>query len=299
MDIIKASGEEEKFEKEKVFQSLRRAGAGPRLAAEICQRVAKVFKPGMSTNDIFEQTLNFLEKENSILAARYNLKKAIMELGPTGFPFERFVAEILKEYGYETKVGKQVRGYCVTHEVDVIAEKGKERFMIECKYHNSHGIKSDLKVALYTYARFLDIKMAWEKIPGRKCFFHQGCPVKYSSKKKESFIDKCTFNGAWLTTNTKCTSQAIRFARCQGLKIISWRYPSGGSLNDLIENRGLYPITILPSLSGFLKKRFAQNNIILAKDLLRYSQNDFIKTFGIRSDLAKRIKEEVDALYSI
>jgi len=277
MDIIKASGEKEKFEEEKIFQSLKRAGADSELAQKICQRVAKYTKPGMNTDDIFEQIRVCLEKENPILAARYNLKNAIMRLGPTGFPFEKFIAEILKEYGYETKTGEQVKGYCVTHEVDVIAKKEKEHFMVECKYHNSRGIKSDIKVALYTYARFLDIKKVWEKMPGHQYFFHQ----------------------AWLVTNTKCTSQAIRFAKCQGLKIISWHYPKGESLNDLIEEKGLYPITILPSLSEFARKKLAQNNIILAKDLLRYSEQDLVKTFGIYPHLAKELREEINGLYSI
>lgn len=277
MDIIKASGEKEKFEKEKIFQSLKRAGADSELAQKICQRVSKDTKPGIKTDDIFNQTLICLQKENPILAARYNLKNAIMELGPTGFPFERFIAEILKEYGYETKIGEQVRGHCVVHEVDVIAMKGKEHFMVECKYHNNRGLKTDVKVALYTYGRFLDLKKVWEKMPGHQYFFHQ----------------------AWLVTNTKCTSQAIRFARCQGLKIISWHYPKGESLNELIDKKGLYPVTILPSLSEFAKKKLAQNNIILAKDLLRYSQDDLIKGFGIYSDLAKKLREEINSLYSI
>jgi Holliday junction resolvase len=274
--IIKASGEKEKFEKEKIFQSLKSAGASQKSAAEVCQEVAKDTKPGMNTDDIFKQVLICLQKENPILAARYNLKMAIMKLGPTGFPFEKFIAGILQEYGYKTKTGEQVRGHCVSHEVDVIAEKGKEHFMVECKYHNNRGLKSDVKVALYTYARFLDIKKAWEKLPGHQYLFHQ----------------------AWLVTNTKCTSQALRFAKCQGLKIISWHYPKGESLNELIENKGLYPITILPSLSEFAEKKLAQNNIILAKDLLKYSQDDLNNTFGIHSDLAKKLREEINGLYS-
>ena len=111
-----------------------------------------------------------------------------MGLGPTGFPFEKYIAEILKEYGYATKVGEVVKGYCVSHEVDVIAQKGKECFMIECKYHNKRGRRLDVKVAMYIYARFLDIKRAQEKIKEHKKHFHQ----------------------AWLVTNTKCTREAIR-----------------------------------------------------------------------------------------
>ena len=274
MDIIKASGEKEKFNKEKLYQSIKRARVKPKLAEKICQSVGKSIRPGMSSERILDQTTSCLQKENPILAARYNLKRAIMELGPTGFPFEKYIAEILKEYGYSTKVGRQVWGYCVNHEIDVVAQKEKKHFMIECKYHNSRGTRSDVKIVLYIYARFLDVKKAWEKIPGHKHFFHQ----------------------AWLVTNTKCTSQAIRYARCVGLKIVSWRYPKNESLEYLIEGRGLYPITVLPSLNRYAKEILAEKRLILAKDLLKYPLNYLVRVVGLQSKIAKKLQKEAQEL---
>jgi len=274
MEIIKASGEKEKFNKEKLYQSLKRAGTQPGVAEKICKEVTGTLRPGINTEEILNQTLRCLKKENPILAARYNLKRAIMELGPTGFPFERYVAEIFREYGYATKVGQMVQGYCVKHEVDVIAQKGDRHFMIECKYHNNRGIRSDVKVAMYTYARFLDIKKKWENLPSYQHFFHQG----------------------WLVTNTKCTSQAIRYAGCVGLKIISWRYPKNESLEYLIEKKGLYPITVLSGLSKYVKERLAQERIILAKDLLKYSVNDLVSLTGLRPAAIEKLQEEVKQL---
>lgn len=261
MDIVKASGEKEKFSKEKLYQSLKRAGAGQKLAEQACREVVKSIRPGMSSKKVLEQVTRCLQKKNPILAARYNLKRAIMELGPTGFPFERYVAEILKEYGFSTKVGKIVKGHCLNHEIDILAQKKNKHFMIECKYHNSRGSRSDVKVVLYTYARFLDIKK-----------------------------DR---NEAWLVTNTRCTSEAVRYSRCVGLKIISWRYPKNESLEYLIEKRGLYPITVLPSLTKYTKERLAQKRIILAKDLLKYSANDLVRMVGVSLSIAKKLKEEI------
>lgn len=274
MDIIKASGEKQKFNKRKIYQSLKRAGAKPDLAEKVSQEVARNVRPGMGTEKILDQTFRCLQKENPILAAKYNLKRAIMELGPTGFPFERYVAEILKEYGYAVKVGRIVKGYCISHEVDVIARKEKKHFMVECKYHNSRGARSDIKVALYVFARFLDVKKAWKRIKGHEKMFHQ----------------------AWLVTNTRCTSQAVRYAKCVGLRIISWRYPRNKSLERLIEEKGLYPITILPSLTRYAKERLAEKRIILAKDLLKYSVNDLVRSFGIKPKVAKKLREETKEL---
>ncbi|MBI2626298.1 MAG: restriction endonuclease [Candidatus Nealsonbacteria bacterium] len=270
MDIIKASGEKEKFDKEKFCRSLRRAGADSEAVQKICGAITKEVYPGISSREIFEKTQSFLKKDNPILAARYNLKRAIMRLGPTGFPFEKYIAGVLEEYGYTTQVGKQVMGRCVTHEVDVIAQKEGKHFMIECKYHNSGGIRSDLKVALYTYARFLDVEEEWRKIPGHKNFFHQ----------------------AWLVTNTKCTSQAIKYANCAGLKILSWRYPKGGSLENLIERKGLYPITILPSFARYAGERLAQQGIMLTKNLLQYSADSLSKRTGLKLHIIQRLQAE-------
>lgn len=276
MDIIKASGEKQKFSREKLYRSLKRAGAQPKLAEEVSKEVAKSVYPEISSEKVLEQALCCLRKENPILAARYNLKRAIMELGPTGYPFEKYVAEILKEYGFTTKVGQIVKGHCVNHEIDVIAQKGKKHFMIECKYHNSRGARSDVKVVMYTYARFLDIKKVWEKIPGHQYFVHR----------------------AWLVTNTKCTSQAIRYARCVGLKIISWRYPKNESLEYLIEKKGLYPITVLPSLKRQTKETLSQINFILVKDLLKYPLENLVQTTGFSPRVAKNLQEQARKLCS-
>jgi Holliday junction resolvase len=264
MDIIKASGESQRFSTEKLYSSIKRAGAESRLAKDISKAVAKNIEGGADTGEILSQTLHSLQKENPILAARYNLKKAIMELGPAGFTFEKYVAEILKEYGYAVKTNKQVKGRCASHEIDVIAQKEGKRIMIECKYHNERGIRSDTKVALYTFARFLDVKN--------------------------------TFHQPWLVTNTKCTNQAIRYARCAGLKIISWRYPRNESLEYLIEKKKLYPITILPLLTKYIKEKLVEGQILFIKDLLKYSLSDLVQITGLQLNIAEKLQTQAREL---
>ena len=274
MDIVKASGEKEKFSEKKLYQSLKRAKVQHSLADRVSKEIAKKISPGISSEEILNQVTSHLKKESPILAIRYSLKKAIMELGPTGFPFEGYVAEILKQYDYNTKVRKIVKGYCIDHEIDVVAEKEKKNFMIECKYHNSRGSHSDVKAALYVYARFLDVKSAWEQVPNHRYFFHQ----------------------VWLVTNTRCTSEAICYAKCVGLKIISWRYPKNESLEYLIEKKGLYPITVLLSLTKEAKEKLAEKQIVLAKDLLKYSIGNLVKITGLKSNIIKKLQEEAKKL---
>lgn len=274
MDIIKASGSKEKFRREKIYDSLKRVGVKPKLAEKVSQEVMKTVGKRANSEKVLRQVILCLKRESPVLAARYNLKRAIMELGPAGFLFEKYVSEVLRAYGYLTQVGRIVRGYCVNHEIDVIAQKGKKHFMIECKYHNRRGTRSDIKVALYIFARFLDIKRFWEKTREKGEHFHQ----------------------VWLVTNTKCTSEAINYARCTGLKIISWRYPKDESLEYLIEKKGLYPITILPSLTKYARQRLSQKGLMLAKNILKYSADDLAKITGLHQKVARKLQKEAREL---
>lgn len=266
MDITKASGKKEEFDENKLRQSIRRAGADFGLAKRICKSVVESVTPGMDTKEIYNRTFKCLQEEVPVLAARYSLKRAIMELGPAGFLFEEYIAEILREYGYTVTVGKMVKGHCVNQEIDIIAKKGLKQSMVECKYHNSRGIFSDLKVSMYTWARFLDVK--------------------------------ANFDSALLVTNTRCTKEAIDYARCVGLKIISWRYPKNESLEYLIENKKLYPITALPSLKRYHKEILSQKRILLAKDLLKYTPDSLMKYTGLKQDIVAELQSEARQLCS-
>ena len=260
MYVVKASGKKEELDVEKVRKTCLRAGASKELADKIAKEVEKRAYDGITTKEILDLILKLLEEEPEA-ATRYDLKRAIMSLGPTGFPFEKFIAEVLQNYGYKTKVGEILRGKCVNHEIDIVAEKDGKRYLVECKYHNALGIYTDLKVALYTRARFLDLGD--------------------------------NFDQAWLVCNTKLTADARKYAKCAGLKITSWRNPRKESLERMIEEKRLYPTTILRSVEGFAKDRLFQAGIMLAKDLLDHGFEDLKRMTGLPQDTLNNIMEEV------
>ncbi len=134
--ITKASGAQVPFSSEKLRTSLQRSGAKDEDIHSIITEVKNQLYPGIPTKKIYKLAFGLLKKVSKPIAARYRLKNAIMELGPSGFPFEKYFSEILKHQGYAVKVGEIVAGHCVKHEIDVIAEKGNDYLMIECKYHN-------------------------------------------------------------------------------------------------------------------------------------------------------------------
>ncbi|MBT4135319.1 hypothetical protein HOD75_00685 [archaeon] len=263
--IIKASGREEVFRKKYIEESAIRAGASRKLAKEVANKVSQKVHKRMTTEQILDLTLKYLGKERPGVAARYDLKRAIMTLGPHGFLFEEFFSQVLKAYGYKTSTGNIVKGKVVSHEVDIIAEK-KLRHMIEAKYHNRKGVYTDTKVTMYTHARFLDIQ---------------------SNPRKK-------FDSAWLVTNTKCTSRAVKYARGVNLKIIGWKYPSKGNLQELIEKKELYPITIFKSVSEHVKDKLFKAKIVLAKDLVTHDMNDLIKKTGLKEHVLRKVFEEYE-----
>src|SRR3989338_10273149 len=163
--IVKASGEVEPFSDAKLRRSLLRVKASPDNIETIIEHVRKELKPNMPTSQIYRHAFSLLKKENRPTASRYALKQAIRELGPSGHPFEKLIGALLTYEGFSVEVGKTVQGLCVTHEVDVLAQKYNQHIMVECKFHNQPGIKSDVKISLYIHARFQDVEKAWQQNP--------------------------------------------------------------------------------------------------------------------------------------
>jgi hypothetical protein len=262
--IIKAFGKKEPFSEEKLKRSLKRSGTSEKIVDEIVGEIIGNLKDGMTTKQIYKQAFDLLKQYSKPYAARYRLKQAINALGPSGFPFELFFAELLKEEGCLTKTGVIVAGHCVQHEIDVIAEKDNQHFMIECKFHNSQGTHCDVKIPLYIQSRFLDVEVNWKKVPGHENKFHQ----------------------AWLVTNTRFTTDAVAYGLCMGLNLISWDYPLKFSLQDRINASGLHPLTCLISLTNREKALLLNKGIVLCKQLCLNPQ--LLQSIGIRNE--QRIK---------
>jgi len=238
----------------------------------IIDEVQSQLYPGISTKKIYRLAFNLLKKNAGHSAARYQLKRAIMELGPSGYPFEYFIGEILKSQGYSVQVGQVVNGKCVSHEIDVIAEKNNHYMMIECKYHNLPGTVSDVKIPLYIQSRFKDVEYMWMKLPGHEKKIHQG----------------------WVVTNTKFSSDAIKYGTCAGLHLLSWDYPEKESLKSQIDTLGLYPITCLTLLTKTEKQKLLDDKIVLCKNIL--NQPNILDTLEISEKRKSAILNETKTL---
>ena len=273
--ITKADGKRELFEESKLVESLKNAGGSDQIIEEVINDVSKEMYDGMPTSEIYSRAFRLLRKHSMPMAVKYSLRRALSELGPDGFPFEKYISRIFQAWGYETLTDQTVLGVCVAHEVDVVAWNKDKLMMVEAKFHNELGMKSDLKVALYIKARFDDL---------RGNMFNYGGVVR-------------KLDEGWLITNTKFTDQAIRYGECQGVKMLGWNYPHKGNLQDIIEELHLHPFTCLVSLSNSHKKNLLSKGVVLCMDIL--NQPHLLKEIGMKQAEADEVLAEVRSICGI
>jgi len=282
--IKKSDGTREEFDVLKLQESLIKSGAPITVADKIIRTITEELKiksekkgrgPVCDITEIYKQAFLMLKKMSVSAAARYSLRRSLMEIGPSGFPFEEFCAEVFKAQGYRTLTDQIVLGKCVPHEVDVVAWNDKKLIMAEVKYHNELAGKTDLKVALYVKARFDDLSK-------NKYQYTEDTPAR-------------KLDEGWLVTNTKFTETAIVYATCSNLNMLSWNYPRERNLLDLIEEYKLHPVTCLTSLTTSDKKFLIGRKIILCSDL--YNNKKAMKELGMSEAKIFKAYSEMGAVF--
>lgn len=269
LQVIKSSGEKVDFSLSKLRNSLFRSGADELTVDTILNTVRDELYQGISTKEIYNRAFALLKKRKSIYASKYKLKKAIYELGPTGFPFEKFIGALMEYSGYKVEVGSILQGKCVAHEIDVIATKKKQRIIAECKFHNEKSVTCNVKVPLYIHSRYKDIVSQFENTPK--------CP-----------------NEGWVVTNTRFTADAITYGKCAGLYLLSWDYPKDDGIKDRIDRLGLYPITVSTLLTNREKQFLLSRDIVLCRQML--NDTFYLDHLGVSETRKEKILSEVSML---
>ncbi|HEX5774615.1 MAG TPA: ATP cone domain-containing protein [Candidatus Paceibacterota bacterium] len=270
-EIIKADGTIEPFDGMKLEASLRKSGATERTAERIRRTIEASISTAAESHEIYRRAFQMLRHDARPAAARYSLRRALFEFGPSGHPFEDFVAEMFKKEGWIVEGRRMIPGKCVPHEVDVYATRGGEYLAAELKYHNDPGYKTDVKVALYVKARFDDIWQCDPKVTGT-------CPV----------------DRGFLITNTKFTSHAVQYAKCSGLGLLGWSYPTQGNLYDRIVANGVYPVTALTTLKKAEKRLLIDQNIVICEQV--GERRDLLREIGITPERIGSILAEAKTI---
>lgn len=272
MKVVKHSGIIVDFDSSKLRKSLLKSGANQDVVEAIMQHINNVIYDGIPTKQIYKIAFGLLKKESNSFAAQYNLRDAILLLGPAGFYFEKFIARIFESDGFTTQTNLTLNGKCVSHEIDVVLKKDNQISMVECKFHSSNEVRTDVKVPMYILSRFNDLK--------------DKNHIIYSKKDQ---ISNC-----WIVTNSRFTSDAIMFGNCSGLNLLSWDYPKNNNLRTKIDQKGLYPTTCLTTLTRSEKDRLLTLNCVLVVDLINNPES--LEQIGLSSIRMKNVIKEATSL---
>ncbi|HMR19969.1 MAG TPA: restriction endonuclease [Sphingobacterium sp.] len=247
IQVKKYSGELVPFNPDSLKHSLSRSGATDEEVELVFSKIRHKLYDGISTRELYELAFELLKNQRDVYAARYSLKKALRDLGPEGFYFEKWVAKLFQSNGYEAVTGQTLQGHSVTHEIDVVAMKAERFLVVECKFRNDIDAKISVTTPMYFMSRLLDIS-----------------DIDYTFFNKTRKI-----TAGWLVTNAYFTSDSIKFAEYHQMNLLSWDYPKDKSLKVRVDDTGEYPITCLTHLNTQEKAILLKRQCILVKDLVK------------------------------
>ncbi len=264
--IIKSGGERVAFDPAKVKRSILRTGASDEVANDVLQKIESKLFDGISTKEIYQLVHASLKDKNICFSCRYDLRAAILRFGPAGFNFEKYVAAVLKAYGWRAENPEEdLDGSCVAHEVDVIAEKDRRRVFIEAKFRNEYKLIVNLKDTMATWSRFLDL------VDG-------------------AAVGKCPhFDEAWIVTNARFSDRAKQFGVCKGIHMIGWNFPEDYPFSKMVDHLALYPMTVIDDLSQSELESFAEHNLMLCKEVADEDAEELSRRTGISPQRVEEI----------
>ena len=272
MKIKNNAGETVEFESSKLESSLRNSGASEQSVKRVLETVLPKCFEGITTGELYRMAFEELKKISNSVAARYSLKKALLELGPAGFYFEQWISRVFQNIGYKTETGQLIKGHSVTHEADVIAKKDSKTYWVECKFRNAEDTKISVTTPMYVLSRIKDIS-----------------DIQYNL-----FGTKTEFTDGWLITNTYFTKDSVAFSEYYGLRLLSWDYPKDRNIKSLVDQNVLYPITCLTTLDGKQKQKLLEKRCVLVKEL--FNNQNLLNVLELNQEKKSEVLKETKEL---
>lgn len=111
------------------------------------------------------------------------------------------------------------------------------------------------------------VKAAWEEQYGKNIIYRGG-----------------------VVCNTRFSDDAMNYAKCAGLVMISWDYPADTGLKYWIDKTGLHPVTSLISLTKNEKQFLLVKGIVLCNQL--EENKPLLQEMGLSENQIKTIIRE-------
>ncbi|KPJ70467.1 hypothetical protein AMJ51_01820 [Microgenomates bacterium DG_75] len=199
--VVKYDGREEAYNQKKVLDSILRAGVNKEEAQKILSQVEAKLHDKITTKKLYQIVHQEIVRQNLPIQSNfYRLREALAKMD--SIDFEKFIKEILEKEGYASQWNVIVPGFCVEHQIDVIAKnKSNETFFVEVKHHRNFHRDCGLGEMAELWGRLEDLQKGYQK--GKSQY---------------------DFSNAWLITNTKFSEHAKKYASCKQLRLTGWRY---------------------------------------------------------------------------
>ncbi|MFW9934893.1 MAG: ATP cone domain-containing protein [Candidatus Thorarchaeota archaeon] len=268
--VIKWDGRSEEFDSMKIVRTLTRMGAPQAVAEEIAEELEDRVEEGMATKEIYDMAVTELETHREVVEFRRDLRDGLARIG-SGFIFEDYVRLLLEEYGYKVSGNVVLQGACVDHEVDSIAERDGEVIYVEMKHHSVLERYTPFEVTLAAKAKWDDLQA--------------GC---------EQGLNDCSFDRVLIVTNTRLTQHARHYAECVGIEHFGWNTPIGRGIDWFIENKKLYPVTILRTVTDEERDELYKHRILTLNQLMKADP----KSVGLSETRLKELIAETQRVFS-
>src|SRR3972149_7352961 len=266
--VTKADGTKQLFDREKIIKTCLRMGANRRIANDIVEKVEKRLYDGIPTKKILQITFRLLRKYQSNVRHLLDLRKglSLMNSKPE---FEKFVQILLARHGFEVSPNQILRGKCVGHEVDAIARKDGITYFVEAKHHTNYHTPTGLDESRIARAVLEDVTEG------------------FGLGKNDLKIDR-----AMIVTNTRYSEHAQRYGKCRNILQIGWSSPAKQGLQNMIEEKKLYPLSCLRGLNSETKMKLVNSGIVLMKQLFEEETSTIARKAEVPKETLKEIVEK-------
>jgi hypothetical protein len=266
--VTKADGTRQLFDREKIVRTCLRMGANRRIADEVAEKVEARSYDGIPTSKVLQLTFRLLRKYKPAVQHVLDLRRGLSLMGSMP-EFERFVQVLLARNGFEVTPNQLLTGKCVEHEVDAVARKDGVTYFVEAKHHVRYHTPTGLDESRIARAILEDVTENFEL--GR------------SSLK----IDR-----AMIVTNTRYSEHAMRYGKCRNILQIGWNSPTKLSLQSMIEEKSLYPLSCLRGLKKEAKTKLVDSGVVLMEQLFEEKPSSSDRRTGIQIETIKQIMEK-------
>ncbi|OGD54062.1 hypothetical protein A3K80_00445 [Candidatus Bathyarchaeota archaeon RBG_13_38_9] len=272
--VTKANGTRQPFDKAKLVRTCRRMGATEEIAHHIAKSIEARLFDGIETKKILSMIFVSMRKHKPVLKHMIDLRKSLSLLRSKP-DFELFIQLLLKEYGYDVVPNLIIRGKCVEHEVDALASKEGKTMIVEVKHHFDYHTPTGLDEARIARAVFED-----------------------ATEGHEIGSNDLEIDEVMIVSNTKLSGHAERYVKCRNIKHVGWNHPPKSALQNLIEDKKLYPITILRGLRSPVKDKLVSAGIVMIKQLTEIDPNELRRRARISKNDSESIINKAKIIFS-